>query len=90
VEIGRSNDKVEVGGLLIAHLVTLDVRKMKIRTHLVGIECQRVRSSLRTTPEGLTFLRDRILGQTEQQLTDRIAEFVLELQTSPNDTFFER
>ncbi len=58
-------------------------------THVVGVEGQRIGSTLRTAPEWLTSARNSIFRQAVQQLTNAVVVLVLELQTSPDDTLFE-
>ena len=58
-------------------------------TYVVAVEGQWIRCPLGTTPEGLTSAGDTILRQAKQQLPDGVVELVLELETSPDDAFFE-
>ena len=59
------------------------------RTHVVGVECQRFRSTLRSTPERLTGTCKRVLRKTEQQLTNAVVVLFLELQASPDNTLLK-
>ena len=59
------------------------------RTHVIRVECQRLRSTLRSTPERLTGTCKRVLRKTEQQLTNAVVVLFLELQASPDDTLLK-
>ena len=58
-------------------------------TYVVAVEGQWIRCPLGTAPEWLASAGDTILRQAIQQLSDGVVEFVLELETSPDDAFFE-
>ena len=59
-------------------------------SYLVGVEGERVRRPLWAAPERLASARDGILGETVQQLADRVVIFLLELQARPDDALLER
>jgi len=58
-------------------------------THVIRIEDQWVRSTLRPTPEWLAGARQAILGKTEQQLLNLVVVITLKLESGPSNTLLE-
>lgn len=87
VKVGSSNDIIEVNRL--GYLSTTLYVRLEASTHIIWVKGQRVWCTFGPTPEWLACVRDSILRQAVQQLSDRIAVFLLELQSCPNNAFFK-